>query len=286
MRRLALIATLFFAIPLFADNASLEAQLRSEFVGQRFFISGFPSGVALNFDVNGNLIDNEKPGTWTVDGLVEIQKVTVFDDRVEFAGERKLISFEPTRHVKGTSPVPETRTHSGGKVVIRVARSSSDGKDSLQAVRRILLDRSAPILGRVPPYWKPFVCRMEAASNGASESMCDTFQIKGIGPLTNPEASGKSAKDKNALGVKPPEAKYTPDPVFPNKARRVRSVATCVFMVVIGEDGVPSNIRVTEPCGLGFDDSAYAAIQEWRFKPATRNKEPMPVTINIEINFQ
>ena len=38
--------------------------------------------------------------------------------------------------------------------------------------------------------------------------------------------------------------------------------------------------------GMGLDQAAIDAVQTWRFRPAAKNGTPVPVQINVEVNFR
>jgi TonB family protein len=50
-------------------------------------------------------------------------------------------------------------------------------------------------------------------------------------------------------------------------------------------DGSAKVARVLEPLEMGLTESAVEAIQQWKFKPATKNGKEVAVAVNIEINF-
>jgi protein TonB len=37
---------------------------------------------------------------------------------------------------------------------------------------------------------------------------------------------------------------------------------------------------------MGLDDNAIKAVQQYRFKPAMEGGKPVPVELNVEVNFQ
>jgi TonB family protein len=67
------------------------------------------------------------------------------------------------------------------------------------------------------------------------------------------------------------------------KARRARFQGTCIIGLVVGEDGVPRNVRITKPLGTGLDVKAVESVSSWRFKPAL--KDDKPVAVEIEVSF-
>jgi TonB family protein len=54
----------------------------------------------------------------------------------------------------------------------------------------------------------------------------------------------------------------------------------------IGEDGLAHNIQVVRGLGLGLDEKAVQAIQQWIFKPGMKDGQAVPVRANIEVNFR
>ena len=54
----------------------------------------------------------------------------------------------------------------------------------------------------------------------------------------------------------------------------------------IGPDGLAHNIQVMNPLGLGLDEQAVAAVTQWKFKPGTRDGQPVTVQATIEVNFR
>ena len=56
--------------------------------------------------------------------------------------------------------------------------------------------------------------------------------------------------------------------------------------VVVDTDGKPRNIRIKRPAGQGLDEKAIEALNKWRFTPGMKDGSPVPVLINIEMNFR
>jgi TonB family protein len=84
----------------------------------------------------------------------------------------------------------------------------------------------------------------------------------------------------------PPRGKSTPDPKYSEEARKNGVQGTVVVRVTVGADGVPRDVIVVRGLGYGLNDEAVAAVKSWRFEPGTIDEKPVPVLINVEVNFR
>ena len=50
--------------------------------------------------------------------------------------------------------------------------------------------------------------------------------------------------------------------------------------------GTAANIRVARSLGLGLDEKAIEAVSHWRFKPATRDGNPINFPVQAEVDFR
>ena len=87
-------------------------------------------------------------------------------------------------------------------------------------------------------------------------------------------------------GVLAPKPIETPDPQYTDEARRARFEGTCVLAMVVGPDGKPHDIRIQRGLGMGLDQKAIQAVQQWRFAPATKDGRPVAVLISVEVSFK
>ncbi len=82
------------------------------------------------------------------------------------------------------------------------------------------------------------------------------------------------------LVVSKAEPEYTAD------ARIAKYQGTSLLSVEIDADGSPRDIRVVRPLGFGLDEKAIEAVTKWRFRPATKDGQPVKVMAQIEVNFR
>ncbi len=87
-------------------------------------------------------------------------------------------------------------------------------------------------------------------------------------------------------GVSAPRPIYDPDPEYSEEARRAKYQGTVLLWVIVGQDGRPRDIRVQRSLGMGLDEKATAAVQNWKFAPSMRDGHPVAVQVNIEVIFR
>jgi len=82
--------------------------------------------------------------------------------------------------------------------------------------------------------------------------------------------------------VTPPKLTYNPEPKYPAHGQEN---VTAVLSTVVGVEGKPGDLRVTNSAGKDFDQSALDAVRLWTFKPAICEGVPIPVLISVQVNF-
>lgn len=81
-----------------------------------------------------------------------------------------------------------------------------------------------------------------------------------------------------------PQVQSSPDPEFP--ANAPNSQGYVVLSLVVGTDGKTHLIHVVQSGGEAFDVSAVRAVQQWKFRPATCQGEPIATMINVDVEFR
>jgi TonB family protein len=76
-----------------------------------------------------------------------------------------------------------------------------------------------------------------------------------------------------------PIAQYQPIP-------SINGRGTARLTLLIGPDGEVRSVNIERPLERGNTAALIAAVQRWRFKPATENGEPVAAPYSVEINFR
>jgi TonB family protein len=87
-------------------------------------------------------------------------------------------------------------------------------------------------------------------------------------------------------GVSAPAVLYKVEPEYTEEARAAKYQGTVLLYIEVGPDGMAHNIQVQRGLGLGLDQKAIDAISQWRFRPGTKDGQPVPVAATIEVNFR
>ena len=87
-------------------------------------------------------------------------------------------------------------------------------------------------------------------------------------------------------GVSAPQLVFAPDPEFSDEARRAKYQGVCVVSLIVDAQGLPQRVQVVRHLGMGLDEKAVEAVKQYKFKPATQQGKPVPVDVNIELNFR
>ncbi len=96
--------------------------------------------------------------------------------------------------------------------------------------------------------------------------------LAGVGDVTNPKLIE--------------ETKLQPE--YPELARVARLEGNVILQAIIHSDGSVGDLQVLR-CNrpnMGFEDAAVAAVQEWRYEPATQNGKPVEVYFTVFVEFK
>lgn len=97
------------------------------------------------------------------------------------------------------------------------------------------------------------------------------------GSPQNPVQSGKTTA---------PVLTKTTEPQYTEEAKKNRVQGVVVVSTVVGIDGLVHESKIVRGLGHGLDEMAIKAIQDWRFRPATRNGQPVATTVTVEVSFR
>jgi TonB family protein len=103
--------------------------------------------------------------------------------------------------------------------------------------------------------------------------------------LPAPPESQFEDKHRNPLSYTPPIPIHTVDADFTDPFVKIPFVTVAIVTALVGADGVPRSVRVKRGLGFGTDKKAVAAVQHYRFIPATRKGIPVEDNCDVMVNF-
>lgn len=112
--------------------------------------------------------------------------------------------------------------------------------------------------------------------------------------LLTASARARAKKPENSVAAPPapvdglthPTLISKVEPEYTEAARHAGLEGTVLLSVALNKDGIPEEVKVVKPLGLGLDESALECVKKWRFHPATNNGEPVPMLVKVEVAFR
>ena len=297
------------------DN-NVERHLRDQYQFKILVLRGFYSGTALHYDADGALREGGSAGDWTEHGVVQVNDFKVRRDRLVIRGGR--IHYIWTRDGmtrlhevdgKGKPDKDEKKNRD-----LEIAAEIGPGGMTEQAVdaimAKIFLSANDNFADVVPDYWKPCV-RAALNADGEQKLPRCVFSPEFLGVPGVAHASDSPAKlepqsppkiqhfgprspqppvEANGVykvgrGVSAPKAIFMPNPEFSEEARKAKYQGTVVLDLVVNEEGQPTKIHIISPIGCGLDAKAVQSVSMWKFQPAEKDGQPVPVEIAVETDF-
>jgi TonB family protein len=103
--------------------------------------------------------------------------------------------------------------------------------------------------------------------------------------LPLPDASQFEDKHHKPLSYTPPIPIHTVDADFADPFTKHPYVQVAIVAVLVNEEGLPKEVRVTRGLGFGLDKKAEAAVWQYRFLPATSKGKPIAARRNVMVEF-
>ncbi|RPJ01281.1 MAG: energy transducer TonB [Deltaproteobacteria bacterium] len=99
-------------------------------------------------------------------------------------------------------------------------------------------------------------------------------------------AGGAGAPGRGGAGGIPRYAQ-NPKPPYPQEAREKGYQGEVLLRVEVLSDGRVGQIEIRRSSGHELlDRSALSTVKQWKFVPAQKGKDPVPLWVNIPVKFQ
>jgi TonB family protein len=284
MRRLyaAVVGSLFLAAgaaALGADTQPNGQAIAERLIGKQLFLRGFWANDNLKFNAQGQVRSSTETVSFTESGI-DVRSVRLNGNTLEIEGQRMALEFLPNDEIRRVAAKTELDP---GAIRMEIEGDGSGNFDhALDAVFAKDLATLAPSL---PPYWQAYAMqhflpvtasapRLEKESFTSESAMAVSF---------TPEA--KSAMHVGGE-VKPPTLVRTYNPTFTDLANAQKFTGNVKLYLWFDSDGKVSHVSVAQPAGLGLDEAAIAAVQQYQFQPATLKGNAVTVDLYLDVSFK
>lgn len=255
------------------DAASdITTALQNEYQGKVLIIRGFYSGAKLQFDSTGNIVGEAMRGYWSSDALVQISSISLRDEYLHFIGQRLISRFDTQ-----TGVFKDSKTEHELNIDIRVDPGWKELSGFESVLNKVFTTDRTYLASEAPDYWGCWL-------SGPIVRGGLGWRCTGEGKV--PMSLAERTAYRVGGGVSAPRVLTSPDPAYTSVAQKAKFQGTSVLFVVVNEAGEATEIQIAEPLGGGLDDRAVEAVRKWKFSPAMKDGHPVPVKINVEINFK
>lgn len=306
--------------------AITQDELRQQLAGKTFYLRGAYLDNSLHFNENGQLVSSSPQASYALSlveiekvhldkhkvelegvryglhflGALPSEDPTQAADKVRLTPKKKLLKIsidreelvapkrqKPARDGKkkgglpGFASLPQKTPGAGESQAVAASDSerpvgrhgvttTTSAAHANQLLRGALDKIFASgiddrMISALPDYWKLYYQAAAAKSDYRPR---------------DPAVLRQSAVDQKAkilAAFEPPSNEYA-------QTNGVAGIA--MYHVVVSPEGKPAEIAVGRPIGFGLDENAVAAIRKASFQPATKNGKPVPVMLDLTIQFR
>lgn len=299
--------------------ATTEEELGQQLVGKTLYLRNGYLDDTLAFDEQGRLNGHSPQGSYTL-CLVQIEKIRLTRRKVELEGARYGVHFlGVTPYGDSTSEMDKVRITPKKKILKIVIdrelvvapkkeKKPADANKIASTHEPTIADADVvPLSGASNPTSRPqSVTTTTSPAHAAQllQSALDRIFAQGLDDRMvaampdfwrlyyqtsaahadflpqDPGILRQNAVDQKARllsSFEPPSNEYA-------QANGVAGIA--LYHAVIGANGKPQQIAIGRPIGLGLDENAVEAIRKAAFQPATKDGKPVPVLLDMLIQFR
>jgi TonB family protein len=99
------------------------------------------------------------------------------------------------------------------------------------------------------------------------------------------QQAGQTVYKPGEAGVAAPRLIKEVRAPYTAQAIRLRAQGVIVLTCVVQMDGRVGDMRVVKGLEASLDEAAVKALEQWQFQPGTRDGEPVPVQVEVEMTF-
>ena len=243
--------------------------------GKPLFLRGMYGENKMSFDSAGKPLQPYTSVPFTEAGM-DVSSVKMNGNQLRIDGRRMGLEFN--RKGVARRVQVEARGYNGR---IQIDIGGGPGTDYAPAMDAIFAPDLASLAPSLPSYWQHYAMAhfivpgsIPAPASGSTSAATNSKSVSADEPL---QIDGS---------VKPPILLHGQDPVYPPVATALQFTGQVQLYLWLLEDGSVTHVYIEKPAGLGLDESALAALQTYKFSPATQYGKPVRVKLYIDVNFR
>jgi TonB family protein len=274
------------SISIYAQKSDVSQHLRDQCQGKTFVLREFYAGKSLRYDAAGSLAGGATAGDWTTDGFVRVNDIRLSRQRLTVKAARVPLDPDYTSGFELFKAAGNVEIEAD----LGVDNPSTEQIDAV--LSRIFLTSQDDLADSVADMWKHCVALAQIGKDRRCHFSAEILGIPGVahsGQKDAGEAGDKQTAEAKVFrigrGIAPPKLIFNKNPEFSEAARKAKFQGVVTVEFVVNEEGLPTHIRITSPVGYGLDAKAVEAVAQWRFKPAEKDGEPVPVQISAQVDF-
>jgi len=180
-------------------------------------------------------------------------------------------------------PEEAKAAHVQGVVVLHAIIGKTGDIEELQIVSGPEMLRASA--GAAVEHWKykPYLLNGEPVEVATTISVNFTLSDDASGQAAQLPMTGMVEKIGGAVSA--PMLIYQVKPEITPEAKAARFIGIVLVNLVVDANGHPQDVHVVRGVGMGLDEKAVDAAKQYRFKPAMKGDQPVPVELNVEVSF-
>jgi len=285
MRRLyaAVVGSLFLAGAVAAMGADTQTNgqaIAERLIGKKLFLRGFWAKDDLKFNAQGQIVSPTETVSFTESGI-DVRSVRVSGNSLMIEGQRMALEFLPDEEIRR---VPAKTELDPGAISVEIQGDGSGNFD--KALDVVFAKDLATLAPSLPSYWQAYaMTHFLPVSSGDSARLERQSYTKESPAAVSFEPAEKSAAHVGG-SVRPPTLVHTYNPTFTDLANAQKFTGNVKLYLWFDSDGKVSHVSVAKPAGLGLDEAAIAAVQQYQFEPATQNGNAVTVDLYLDVSFK
>lgn len=261
----AVVACCTVSLACTAQTAITPQWIAAQLQGRVVLLRGRYDGPRLRFDAQGHLEGQADQLPFGLSAL-RLDKVKVTDSEVRIDATREGLEFPITASKPGVDTWPWDRSDT---VKILIAWNPAQPDELRTAIGNIFAaELDAELAKDAPACWQPWLLSRQNNQQ-----------------VLPPETTYPGARLPGS-GVTAPKLLYAANPGFSAAALELHYQGIAVIGLIVDATGKPQEVHIVRALGMGLDEEAVAAVEQYRFAPAKFEGKPVAVQINVEVDFR